>query len=131
MNNKQALAILLGALIALALVAVTSSIINYSEQEPKSIHLTVNCNGKDMSNDFKKGDSFTCDLLNSEFIIKIKNIKDNKVKLQADKYGLYPLSKNGKIDLNDKLKDFEVYKDKKLVLGLQATDISSSIEISY
>ena len=130
MNYKKTLAVLLGILLALIMFTTVMLIHKSNMQEPTLGYLNISCNGKDISNTFKKGDTFSCDLLNSQFEITIKKINDDKIKLQADKYGL-AVEKNKKIDLNEKVKSFEVYKDRKIILKLQATDISSTIEITY
>lgn len=97
----------------------------------KSIYLKINCGEKNLSNKYKEGDVFECNLSSSNFKIKIEDIKNNKIKLSSSNYGLYPEREDGTISLIDKIKDFELYKGKKLILKLQVTDYSNTITIDW
>ena len=131
MERKKTLAVILGTILALALVVSAQFIIKNYTKNPEIAYLKINCDGNDISNIYKEGDSFNCALLNLEFKLTIKSIKNNKVKIQADKYGLYPKQEDGTISLIDNEDKFELYKNKKTILELQATDVSSTIEITY
>lgn len=89
------------------------------------------CGDVYMANNYKVGDTFECDLLGDNYKIKIVNISKNKIKLESSKYGLYPKRENDTISLTDKVKKFELYKDKELVLSTQTTDYSSNITINW
>lgn len=62
---------------------------------------------------------------------KIDNIGENKINLSSSTYGLFPSREDGSISLIDDVKQFEFYKGKPLVLGLQVTDASYDITIVW
>ena len=97
----------------------------------KRINLEIDCNGKDLSGEYKKGDSFKCELLGEEFVIEIKKVSGDAALLKVDKYGLSKVTEKGTISLMEKVDEFELKKDKELVLGLQATDVSADIKINW
>lgn len=84
-----------------------------------------------ISDQYKVGDTFQCNLLGEEFEIKIDRISDEKVKLSSSKYGLCPSNEDGTINLNAKVKKFELSKGKELDLRLQATDAGEGIIIIW
>ena len=96
-----------------------------------SVYLKINCNGTDISNSFKKGENFEFDLLGKKYKITINNITENKIELKSNSYGLFPKREDGTISLIDNVDTFELYKNKKLVLSFQATDVSSNVEIIW
>lgn len=99
--------------------------------KPESVYLKIDCDGKDISDTYKIGDTFKCELLGKEFTIKIKNISDKKIVLKSTSYDLYPKRSNGTISLIDEVNTFNLEKNKKLILVLQATDVSSDISIIW
>lgn len=155
MNNKKTMTIVLGIVVAVLLIIVMFIIIKYVDfggdepnpgQDPgiidnnpptvdttpvDSAYLKIDCDGTDISNTYKMGDSFSCSLLNKEFKITIKSMTKGKIELEADQYGLFPQRDDGTYSLIDNVKDFDLYKDKELTLSFQATDVSSNIKINY
>ena len=97
----------------------------------KSVTLNIKYDTTEYSKTFSKGESFEFDLLGEDYKITIVNISSNKVILKANSYGLYPNREDGSISLVDNVDTFELHKDKPLVLSLQATDVSSNIEITW
>ena len=97
----------------------------------KKINLSIDCDGIDVSGEYKKGDSFKCELLGDEFIITIKKVSGDSALLKANQYGLFPKRKDGTISLIDNVDEFELKKDKELVLAYQATDTNNEIVINW
>lgn len=103
-----------------------------NDQQPKgTVYLDIKCENKDLSGNYKVNDEISCNLLGIEYIIKIDEINDDKIKLSANEFGLYPKRDTGTISLTEKVKNFELVKDKELELVLQATDVHSSIVINW
>lgn len=97
----------------------------------ESVYLKIDCMGKDLSKEYKKGDSFKCTLLGEEFKITIKDIENDKILLKSSSYGLYPKREDGSISLRDKVNLFELPRCTRLDLVFQATDTNSKINIEF
>lgn len=124
--SKKTIIIVISVLLVLGIAGV----LLFCSGEDKEATLKVDCNGKNLSGTYHKGDTIECELLGEKYEIKIKSISSDKIKLQANDYGLTPV-KDGKIDLNTKVKDFELVKGTILHLNVQATDTSSSISFDW
>ena len=94
-----------------------------------SVDLIVLCTSETRSGVYKTGDSFKCKVAGSDYTITITEITNDTVKLQSDKYGLFPRRDDGTISLTERVKDFTLEKNKTLDLALQATDLIFSIKI--
>lgn len=100
--------------------------------QPKgTVYLDIKCENKDLSGNYKVNDEISCNLLGTEYIIKIDEINGDKIKLSANEFGLYPKRDTGTISLTEKVKNFELVKDKELELVVQVTDVHSSIVINW
>lgn len=116
----------------IAFIGVCCYLLFNSSNNKEGINLEIDCNGDvAASTSYKVGDTFTCKLLGEDFKIKIKSVSEDKIVLKANNYGLYPRRENGSISLMDKVDEFELTKGKELVLGLQATDVSSNLKINW
>lgn len=127
MKNKYILYILITLFLVIGIV----SYIFLNSKNDSSAYLKIICDEETISKTYKEGDTFECELLGNNFTIKIEDISDKKIKLSSSKYGLFPIRENGSISLIDKVKNFELSKGEKLVLALQATDISADITIIW
>lgn len=122
--------IILIVILLIVIAAIVFIVINKGNKN-ETAYIEINCDGKDLSKEYKKGDAIDCTLLGSEFKLTIEDIKKDEIEIHADKYGLFPERDNGTISLIDKVDDFTLEKDKDLILALQATDVSSSIKLKW
>lgn len=126
MNKKNIIIIIVSFII----LGITCCLF-LKNQNNSSVYLKITCDGKDVSAMYKKGDVFNCSLLGSDYKIKIDNISDKKIFLSSSDYGLFPIREDGTISLIEKVKKFELNKGKKLILGMQTTDITKDITIIW
>ena len=129
MNKKTKYIICISVVIVIIIGVVFALFFMNDNSEP--VKLKIDCDGKDLSNTYKKGDKIECSLLGSNFQLTIRSVSDDRVVIDANSYGLCPRSDNGAIGLTSKVKRFNLYKGEQLVLALQATDVSSDIEIDW
>ncbi len=78
----------------------------------------------------KKGNTFSCFILNKEYNFKIKNIYKDNIVVTTSNYGLTKLQ-DGKIDLKSKEKEFILEKNRKVELSTQSTDYNELITIEW
>ena len=78
----------------------------------------------------KKGNTFSCFILDKEYVFKIKDIYKDNIIVTTSKYGLTKV-KDGKIDLKSKEKKFIIEKNKKVELSTQTMDHNESIIIEW
>lgn len=78
----------------------------------------------------KKGNSFSCFILDDEYTFKIKSINKDDIALTTSKYGLTKV-KDDVIDLKSKEKEFIIEKNKKVELSTQLTDHNESVIIEW
>lgn len=78
----------------------------------------------------KKGNTFSCFILDEEYSFKIKSIYKDNIIITTSKYGLTKVNDN-KIDLKSKEKEFIIEKSKKEKLSTQTTDYNESIIIEW
>jgi len=93
----------------------------------KKIHLDIDCNGKEISGEYKKGDSFKC----ISYTIKIDKINKDVAYLEVNKYGLITRNDDGSINLIANEKEFKLEKDKELELVVQEEDSNNEIKINW
>lgn len=97
----------------------------------KSIFLKINCGGDTITGTYKVDDQIECNLVGKEFVITIDKINEDKVKLSANNYGLFPRREDGSISLKKKIKKFELEKGKDIELVYQGTDTNKAIVIVW
>ena len=102
-----------------------------NNQKKSSVYLKIVCDDKTISETYKKGSKFECNLLGNNFEIKIEDINNKKIKITSSTYGLFPRREDGSISLIDKINEFELHKGEKLTLALQATDVYKDIVIIW
>lgn len=78
----------------------------------------------------KKGNTFSCFILDEEYSFKIKSIYKDNIIITTSKYGLTKVNDN-KIDLKSKEKEFIIEKGKKEKLSTQTTDYNEAIIIEW
>lgn len=128
--NKKSIIIMIIAGVVLITSIVLLFVLKPSVGKGEA-NLKIDCDGKNLSKVYKAGDSFECSLAGDKFTITIKDVSDNKINLEADKYGLYPRREDGTISLVDKVKEFTLEKGDELNLELQATDSLGSLKINW
>ncbi|MBO5478950.1 MAG: hypothetical protein J6A04_04505 [Clostridia bacterium] len=127
MNKKYIVYIV----IALIFVIGIASYIFFNNKKQSSVYLKIICGEETISSTYKENDKFECNILGNNFEIKIEDISNKKIELSSSTYGLFPRREDGSISLVDKVKNFELYKGEKLILALQATDVSADIVIVW
>jgi transcriptional regulator with XRE-family HTH domain len=78
----------------------------------------------------KKGNSFSCFILDKEYNFKIKSINKDDIVVTTSKYGLTKVKDDG-IDLKSKEKEFIIEKNKKVELSTQLMDHNESVIIEW
>jgi hypothetical protein len=78
----------------------------------------------------KKGNSFSCFILDKEYDFKIKSINKDNIVVTTSKYGLTKVKDDG-IDLKSREKEFIIEKNKKVELSTQLTDHNESVIIEW
>lgn len=78
----------------------------------------------------KKGNSFSCFILDKEYDFKIKSINKDNIVVTTSKYGLTKVKENG-INLKSKEKEFIIEKNKKVELSTQLMDHNESVIIEW
>jgi len=78
----------------------------------------------------KKGNSFSCFILDDEYTFKIKSINKDDIVVTTSKYGLTKVKDDG-IDFKSKEKEFIIEKNKKVELSTQLTDHNESVIIEW
>ena len=78
----------------------------------------------------KKGNSFSCFLMNDEYDFKIKSIDKDYIVVTASKYGLTKVQDES-INLKIKEKEFKIEKNKKVELSTQSADYNESVIIEW
>lgn len=78
----------------------------------------------------KKGNSFSCFILDKEYDFKIKSINKDDIVVTTSKYGLTKVKDDG-IDLKSKEKEFIIEKNKKVELSTQLMDHNESVIIEW
>ena len=78
----------------------------------------------------KKGNSFSCFILDKEYYFKIKSINKDDIVVTTSKYGLTKV-KDNEIDLKSKEKEFIIEKNKKVELSTQLMDHNESVIIEW
>lgn len=73
----------------------------------------------------KKGNSFSCFILDKEYDFKIKSINKDNIVITTSKYGLTKVKNDG-IDLKSKEKEFIIEKNKKVELSTQLMNHNES-----
>ena len=78
----------------------------------------------------KKGNSFSCFILDKEYDFKIKSINKDDIVVTTSKYGLAKVKDDG-INLKSKEKEFIIEKNKKVKLSTQLTDHNETVIIEW
>ena len=78
----------------------------------------------------KKGNSFSCFILNKEYDFKIKSINKDDIVVTTSKYGLTKVKDDG-IDLKSREKEFIIEKNKKVELSTQLMDHNELVIIEW
>ena len=78
----------------------------------------------------KEGNSFSCFILDKEYVFKIKSINKDDIVVTTSKYGLTKVKDDG-IDLKSKEKEFIIEKNKKVELSTQLNDNNESVIIEW
>ena len=77
-----------------------------------------------------KGNSFSCFLLDEEYVFKIKSINKDNIVITTSKYGLTKV-KDDEIDFKSKEKEFIIEKNKKVELSTQLINNNKSVIIEW
>ena len=78
----------------------------------------------------KEGNSFSCFILDKEYVFKIKSINKDDIVVTTSKYGLTKVKDDG-IDFKSKEKEFIIEKNKKVELSTQLMDHNESVIIAW
>ena len=78
----------------------------------------------------RKGNSFSCFILDKEYAFKIKSINKDNIVVTTSKYGLTKVIDN-EINLKSKEKEFTIEKNKKVELSTQLMDYNERIIIEW
>ena len=78
----------------------------------------------------KKGNTFSCFILDKEYDFKIKSINKDNIVVTTSKYGLTKVKDDG-INLKSKEKEFMIEKNKKVELSTQLTNHNESVIIEW
>ena len=78
----------------------------------------------------KEGNSFSCFILDKEYVFKIKSINKDDIVVTTSKYGLTKVKDDG-INLKSKEKEFIIEKNKKVELSTQLMDHNESVIIEW
>ena len=78
----------------------------------------------------KEGNSFSCFILDKEYVFKIKSINKDEIVVTTSKYGLTKVKDDG-INLKSKEKEFIIEKNKKVELSTQLMDYNESVIIEW
>jgi hypothetical protein len=78
----------------------------------------------------KKGNSFSCFILDKEYVFKIKSINKDNIVVTTSKYGLTKVKDDG-INLKSREKEFIIEKNKKVELSTQLMDHNESVIIEW
>ena len=78
----------------------------------------------------KNGNTFSCFILDDEYIFKIKSINKDNIVITTSKYGLTKVKEDG-IDLKSKEKEFIIEKNKKVELSTQLMNHNESVIIEW
>ena len=78
----------------------------------------------------KKGNSFSCFILDKEYDFKIKSINKDNIVVTTSKYGLTKV-KEDEFDLKSQEKEFIIEKNKKVELSTQLIDHNESVIIEW
>lgn len=78
----------------------------------------------------KEGNSFSCFILDKEYVFKIKSINKDDIVVTTSKYGLTKVKDDG-IDFKSKEKEFIIEKNKKVELSTQLMDHNESVIIEW
>ena len=78
----------------------------------------------------KEGNSFSCFVLDKEYVFKIKSINKDDIVVTTSKYGLTKVKDDG-IDFKSKEKEFIIEKNKKVELSTQLMDHNESVIIEW
>ncbi len=95
----------------------------------KSLDITCNVNDKYRIT-LKKGNTFDCRLLSTDYTFKIKNISKNNIVITTNNYGLTKVKDKG-INLRTKEKEFIIEKNKDVELTTQTMDYNESIILKW
>lgn len=134
MNNKTA--VYIGGALALILLGVSVFFLvrnktnNFSFSKAKA-EVDIKCETSHEEGQLKVNDSFSCTVLGKNYTFTVKNIKDDKMTIKADKTGLTKVKEDGTINLNDPMDTFEITKGDTIKISAQATDVSSNMEVTW
>lgn len=78
----------------------------------------------------KEGNSFSCFILDKEYVFKIKSINKDDIVVTTSKYGLTKVKDDG-IDFKSKEKEFIIEKNKKVELSTQLMNHNESVIIEW
>ena len=78
----------------------------------------------------KEGNSFSCFILDKEYVFKIKSINKDEIVVTTSKYGLTKVKDDG-IDFKSKEKEFIIEKNKRVDLSTQLMDHNESVIIEW
>ena len=95
-------------------------------KEEKTANIKMHCNGIVSNFEVKKNDVLSCKLLNENYEFKVKNITDDEINIEANKFGL------GDEDNFDKEeKNFKISKNTELNLVTQTLDYQESVSFVW
>ena len=95
------------------------------------VKLKINCNGDKFTVEAKNNNTFTCGLINKNYIFTLSNIKNNSITIDVSDGGLSLENENGGISLRGEYKKFTIKKNNKIKLVTQTTDYNEDIVIEW
>ena len=108
--------------IIIMLLMMLTTYINYDNNNV----ITMNCNGEVSKININIQETFSCTLLNNEYVFNISDIKDNKIYIKINEYGLTTTS-----SLLEKQNKFTIKKGDEVKLKTQTTDYQEFVSLKW
>lgn len=89
--------------------------------------LNYNCNGTEGFAVIDPGNSFSCNILSTNYNFVISSVKKDKIIIATEYYGLTKVQEDGSINLSSRDRRFEIKKGQKTELTTQTMDYNESI----
>ena len=89
--------------------------------------LNYDCNGNEGFVVLNPGNSFSCNILSTNYNFVISSVKKDKLIIATEYYGLTKVKEDGSINLNSRDRRFEIKKGQKTELTTQTMDYNESI----
>lgn len=90
------------------------------------VNLEMHCNNLSTNLEVKENDTLSCNLLGENYEFKVTKLDEDKIILEANKYGL--TSSNS---LREKEKEFTLTKNSSITLTTQSTDYQEKVIFNW